>query len=95
MEYVEGVDYVKLGHFLNTMQSSQNPITSNLGKCELHQLLSLAQSDREQELIRCTALKASGYSITAAKKVYGFQDVNKRLEQSIFYTSCAVYFQLC
>ena len=58
MEYVEGVDYVKLGHFL---QSSQNPITSNLGKCELHQLLSLAQSDRERELIRCTALWLFNY----------------------------------
>jgi hypothetical protein len=81
MEYVNGVDYVKLAHFLTACATHQAATIPSLSKSELQQLLSVAQSDKERELIRYTAYKASGLSKTGARKYYGFEDMTNRLSK--------------
>ena len=49
-------------------------------------MLSIAQSDRERECIRFTALVASGASATSARRMFGFERVPetvKRMEDAI------------
>lgn len=50
----------------------------SLSKPELNELLLLAQSDRERELVRYTAFRASGLSKSGARRQYGFQDLFER-----------------
>ncbi len=49
-----------------------------LAKGELKRSLSLAQSDRERELVRYTAFKASGLSATGARRHYGLENMTHR-----------------
>ena len=79
MEYVNGVDYIKFAHYFNACASYQSTTIPKLSKCELKQLLSIAHSDQEREVIRYTAVKASRLSATAARKYYGFEDMSNRL----------------
>ena len=53
----------------------KNTPTPSLLKTELRQLLVLAQSYRERELIRYTAFKASGLTKTGARKHYGLENL--------------------
>ena len=69
-------------HFLNARCSNATTKTPpNLSKCELKQLLSLAQSDRERECIRFAAYKASGLSATGARKHWGMVNEAQRVKQ--------------
>ena len=52
MEYVNGIDYIKFAHYLNACASYQSTTIPKLSKCELKQLLSIAHSDQEREVIR-------------------------------------------
>ena len=79
IELVQGVNYLKVFHLLNGL-CTKSPQPS-LSKSELNQLLLLAQSDRERELIKCTAFRASGLSTTAARKQFGFQNIPERLSR--------------
>lgn len=47
-------------------------------KVEFKQILSLAQSDHERELIRFTAFKSSGLSATSARKHFGLENMLER-----------------
>ena len=49
-----------------------------LSKSELHDLLKLAQSDRERECVRYAAWKASGISASSARKQFSFDNIAKR-----------------
>ncbi len=71
VELVEGVDYLKVLHLLNGLSTKQKIPEPSLSKTQLNQLLLMAQSDREKELVKCTAFRASGLSITAARNHYG------------------------
>ena len=53
----------------------------SLSKPELNKLLGLAQNDRERELVKYTAFRASGLSKTSARKHYGFQDLSERCKK--------------
>ena len=64
---------------MNACASYQSTTIPKLSKCELKQLLSIAHSDQEREVIRYTAVKASRLSATAARKYYGFEDMSNRL----------------
>ncbi len=66
MELISGVDYLKLGHFLNACAKKKSTPTPSMSKAELKELLHLAQSDKERELVRYTAFKASRLTKTGA-----------------------------
>lgn len=48
-----------------------------MSKAELTQILSLSHSDRDRELIKCTAFLASGISNKSARNHFGFQNLLK------------------
>ena len=65
------------------LRETSKPVFS---KEELSQLLILAQSDRERELIKYATFRASGISKTSASKHFGFQNLSERctkVEESI------------
>ena len=63
-ELVEGIDYLKVSHFLCALATKRETDTPCLSKVELNQLLVLAQSDRERELVKYTAFRGSGMTRT-------------------------------
>ena len=78
MELVNGVNYVKLRHFLTAISPRKTSVP--LTKSNLNALLQLAQSDRERELIWCTAYQASGLSHAATKYLgTGLQNMVQRM----------------
>ena len=79
MELISGVDYLKLGHFLNACPSKKSTPTPSLSKAELKKLVHLAQSDKERELVRYTTFRASGLTKTGAQKHYGFENLPERI----------------
>ena len=78
VEFVEGVDYLKFVHFAAAVQSAKPVANAAISSSEVKSILSLAQSDRERELIRYSVFKASGLSVTAARKAFGFQGMDVR-----------------
>ena len=76
VEFIEGVDYMKFVHFAAALQSAKPVANPAISSSEVKSILSLAQSDRERELIRYSVFKASGLSVTAARKVFGFQGMD-------------------
>lgn len=48
---------------------------------EVTQLLYLAESESEREHLKYAIVKSTGLSSTEAKKLYGFGDMNKRIQQ--------------
>ena len=86
MELISGVDYLKLGHFLNVCANKKSTPTPSMSKAELKELLHLAQSDKERELVRYTAFRASGLTKTGARKHFGFENLPEcisRVEESL------------
>ena len=81
IEAVKGVDYVRFQHALTACASKQASSSPALTKNELKQLLTLAQSNRERELVRYTAFKASGLTVTGAKRHYGLENMTERSAQ--------------
>ena len=78
IEFFQGVDYTKFALFAAAALSGK-PSGSNLGRAEIKALLGLAQSDRERELIRYSTFRSSGVSLTAARKQFGFQNMQARI----------------
>ena len=81
VEFIEGVDYMKFVHFAAALQSAKPVANPAISSSEVKSILSLAQSDRERELIRYSVFKASGLSVTAARKVFGFLGMDVRSHQ--------------
>ena len=75
-EYRKGYDYEQLTNFVQTIRP-QNPICM-LDKSCVKGILSLAQTDRERELLRYSIFKASGLTSTAARKILGFEKMAER-----------------
>ena len=85
-ELISGVDYLKLGHFLNACANKKSTPTPSISKAELKKLLHLAQSHKERELVRYTAFRASGLTKTGARKHFGFENLPEcvaRLEEGL------------
>ena len=59
------------------MATKKKTSTPSLTKVELNQLLVLAQSDREKELVRYTAFRASGLSLSSARRHFGFDNLSE------------------
>ena len=79
LAFVEGVDYVRVACFIEAVLSTKS--ASTIQKSEIKALLSLAQSEREQELIKCSIFKASGLTPTAARRNFGFESMNERSQR--------------
>lgn len=77
LEHVEGVNHVQLVRFAEALLAARTPTkgTPSIDKKEVRAILSLAQSDRERELIRYSVFKSSGISATAARRHFGFQNM--------------------
>ena len=77
MELNPGVDYEKL---IDICESSNSSATSSktFSKIDLQNLLSLAQNDRERELVRYATFKASGLTPSSARRCYGFENMTER-----------------
>lgn len=71
------MDYIKFAPLANALCSSNRSVRSSttISKSEIKSIMTLAQSDRECELIRYSVFKVSGISYTAAKHIFGFQDM--------------------
>ena len=82
IEHCHRVDYSKLSLVLDGLLSScanQNP--QGLKNRCVKMLLSLATSDREQEVMRYATFKASGMFDTKAWHLYGFELMTERSAQ--------------
>ena len=77
LEFVEGVNYAHVVQFLEATGMS-HPSSLPIKRHELKALLGLAQSDRERELIRYTAFKSSGLTVTGARKNLGLENMKQR-----------------
>ena len=73
IENVEGVNSQKFACFAEALLCSEHSSIPTVHKAEVKALLGLAQSDREQELIRYSVFRASGVSSTSARKSFGFE----------------------
>ena len=76
MEYIPGIDYLNIHHFLRGCPTIRGGCTPSMTKEELKHLLGLAQSDKERECIR-----TSGLSATQARKQFGFENMSERCER--------------
>ena len=80
---VEGVNFTQLLHSVEILQCSgiSTGVGPSFARNMIRPIISLAQSDRERELVRYTAVKASGLSATAARKHFGFQNMAEKSQR--------------
>ena len=81
MEYIPGIDNLKIHHFLRGCPTIRGGCTPSMTKEELKHLLGVAQSDKERECIRYAVYKASGLSATQARKQFGFENMSERYDR--------------
>ena len=73
LEHQPGTDYNAIHQILSVQKASSKH--SSITKESLREILSLAQSDRERELIRYTAFVSGQYSQTSARNHLGLDDM--------------------
>ena len=71
------VNYPVFQPLLRKAMDKRSILIPNLSKEELNELLCLAESESDKEMLKYVAVKASGLSTTKAKKVYGISDIQK------------------
>ena len=74
LEAVKGLDYTKLIEFIESKMVNKN----HFPKEDMQHLLTLAQSNREREVIRHVVCQTSQLSAKAACKLYGWQNMTDR-----------------
>jgi len=80
-EHIHGTNYQQFLSLLNRLHVDRKAKKLAMSKLELKELLTLAQSDRERESLRYVAYKASGISATAARKQYGLERMDERVQR--------------
>lgn len=80
-EYSKGVNYQQFHCLLNAFHLEANTKKLSMSKQQLKNVLGLAQSDREREIIRYTAVLSSGLSATGARKHFGLDSVEERVKR--------------
>ena len=76
LQYQPRTDYNAIHQILSIQkESSKQP---GITKASLREILSLAQSDRERELIRYTAFVSGQFSQTSARKLLGLDSMKRR-----------------
>ena len=91
MENIPGVNHTKFGIVVNALSCSVQKTVPHFDKACVKMLLSLGQSERERACLRYTVCKASDLSATKARKLYGFENMNKnfsKVEEAIVETEC-------
>ena len=80
MEFIRGVDYIKVHKVLSAHQSQQTSSSNApcITKAEFRQLFSFAQTRREREQLTYAVVKSSGISATAARKHLGIHNIAQR-----------------
>ena len=78
MEYLPGIDYVKLEQVLTLHTPKPDSAGPSMTKEKYRQLLSFAQSRRERETLTYAVYKASGLNATAARKQFGIENIAQR-----------------
>ena len=68
-ELVEGVDYVKFLSLTDAFFAFKTKASPSISKSEVNAVMTLAQSDCEQQLTRYSIFRASGMLYTAAKNI--------------------------
>lgn len=70
-------------HLLQTLleKTSESHQVERLSKNEVSKLLFLAESESEKERLRYAITKASLLSSTKAREIYGFHDMDKRMQK--------------
>ena len=76
MEYYPNVNYLSLRTLLGLRYSPT--VSTVIKKKDLHELLNLAQSNRERETLKCAVYKTSGLTPTAARKHLGLDNMKQR-----------------
>ena len=79
LECQVGVNYQAIQQLLTLYQKENSE--SNITKADLKRILSIAQSDRERELIRYTALVSGNFTQSSARRLLGLEDMNWRTEE--------------
>ena len=77
-EHFKGVDYQQFLCLLHSFHLDKFSKKVAMSKQQLKNILSLAQSDREKEIIRYTAVLSSGLSASGARKHFGLDSVSQR-----------------
>ena len=80
MERVDNTDYVRMSLIFMHLAYPKTVAEHGADNSMVKQLLSLAQSDREQECLRYAVFKASGLTQTQTRKKYGFENMNRTAE---------------
>lgn len=81
-ELINGIDYSSVLRFLDNFIAKNSRVSKpSLSKDELAQILSLSTSDKERELIKCTAFLASGISCKSARNHLGFENLPERIDR--------------
>ena len=76
-EYTQGVNYRHFQCLLNTFHLEKTTKKLCMTKQQLKGVLSIAQNEREKELIRYTAVVSSGLSATGARKHFGLDTMQQ------------------
>ena len=76
LEYVHGVDYVKIANILGKSLITHSAVPS-ISKEELKKLLLITRSDRERDCVRYAVFKASGLTPSAARRHFGFERMDR------------------
>lgn len=80
-EFKTNNDYSQFCQLAKLMVENLKPPDVVMTKDDLKPILSLAQNNKERELIRYTLCKALGISSTAARRKFGFENTNERNKQ--------------
>ncbi len=80
-EHYPGVNDRQFLHLLKVFQFERSSKKLAMTKQQLKNILSIAQSDREKECIRYTALVTSGLSATGARRHFGFEGNTERVRR--------------
>ena len=85
MEYMHGLNYNNvpclLEHVGDLQKTAHASTTISINREEVDELLKIATSDRERELLRYTIYRATGVTPTAARRHFGFERMQARCEQ--------------
>ena len=86
MEKVSGFNYINFAKFLRSNLEIHSHKQSKMTKEDLQRLLLISQTDRERKCIRYAVFKASGITPSAARRLYGFdniQELSREVEDCI------------
>ena len=80
VEHQHSLDYEKLSLMINSLLGCSKSPSVIIDKSTVKKLLGIAQSDHERQCIRYAVFKASGVTLTQARKKFGFENMGKKAQ---------------